>query len=51
MGLVFPFRFSGFPPELQVRFNRLDDLKLRLEGESRKQKMTVLSTDGRIDGG
>lgn len=42
---VFPFRFSRFQPHLQVRCHRLDDLKLRPGTESRKRKMTHLSTD------
>jgi len=42
---VFPFRFSGFPLHLQVRFHRLDELKLRLQTESRKAAQTELSTD------
>ena len=41
---VFPIRFSGFPPHLQVRFHRLDKGKLRFKTESRKQKMRKLST-------
>lgn len=48
---VFPFRFSGFPRKLQVRFHRLDKAKLRLESESRKRKVVDLSTGRAFCGG
>ncbi|WP_296676571.1 hypothetical protein [Novosphingobium sp.] len=48
---VFPFRFSGFPHHLQVRFHRLDKAKLRFKTESHKQKMTQLSTIRRLASG
>ncbi|MEZ5683082.1 MAG: hypothetical protein R3E03_02350 [Novosphingobium sp.] len=42
---VFPCLFSGFPPHLQVRFHRLDGLKLRFQTESRKAAQADIRLD------
>lgn len=53
---VFPIVSNGFPSELQVRFQRLDIQKLRLESESRKQnlhrfsQMRRTAVDKSVDG-
>jgi len=49
--LCFPICFSGFPLQLQVRFHRLDELKLRSKAESHKRARAKLSTDRQIGGG
>lgn len=51
VAVCFPICFSSFPLLLQVRYHRLDELKLRLDPESRKQAKADLSTERLFGGG
>lgn len=50
-GLNFPFSFRTLIPKKSVEFFLFDEWRLRLESESRKRNLWILSTACRICGG